>query len=363
MTAVAVEHGVSFERVVSAIEAAGHAVRRSGTHQAKAQCPAHEDREPSLSVTWSNGKTLLHCFVGCTDGTGGKRSDSSAVLAAIGLTEDDLFDEPRTRSDTSPAAAAAPGSRRHPASAAAAPPPRKKDLLGSPTGRWTVTHEYVYTDEYGEPLGKVVREQRDHEHGYAKRFWQWHWMGQCTRDPCTEKRRGLTVVHESGWGKDAPVRRVLYCLPSVISAIESGHEVWLPEGEKDADALNFHFGAIGYEAAATTNASGARSWRPEYAETLRGAHVVIVEGNDPPQVNPATGEKTEPAARKRTRDLLASLTGVAASVKVVRAKTGKDAFDHLAAGDASPTSRLSPPAAARPGRNARPPGPAGTPPA
>jgi len=334
LTAVAVEHGVSFERVLSALESGGHAVRRGGPHQAKAQCPAHEDREPSLSVTWSNGKTLLHCFVGCTDGTGGKRSDPSAVLAAIGLTEDDLFDEPRARSDS-------PGRRaprRQPVrprpAAAAAPRPRKKDLLGRATGRWAVTAEYIYTDEHGDPLGKVVREQRGHEHGYAKRFWQRHWTGQCTRDPCTEKRNGLTVVHESGWGKDAPARRVLYRLPDVIAAIEAGHEVWLPEGEKDADALAFHFGATGYEAAATTNASGARSWRPEYAEALRGAHVVIVEDNDPPQVNPVTGKMTEPAGRKRTRALLAALAGVAASVRVVRARTGKDAFDHLAAGHA-----------------------------
>ena len=335
MTAVAVEHGASFERVLSALEAGGRTVRRRGTHQASAQCPVHPDGEPSLSVSWRDGKTLLHCFNGCTDGTAGKRSDPSQVLAAIGLTEDDMFDEPRRpREDGAPRRP-----RRRPAGTPAAPPrvpvqagPTKSELLGKPAGPWKVVAEYVYTDEHGQPLGKVIREQRDHEHGYRKRFRQQHMIGQCTRDPCTEKRGQLQMLHESGWGLNAPARRVLYCLPRVIAAIEAGHEVWLPEGEKDADALNFHFEHTGYEAAATANASGARSWREEYTQALRGAHVVIVEDNDPPGVNRSTGEVIEPAGRTRTKTLLASLDGTAASVRVVRAVAGKDSFDHLAAG-------------------------------
>jgi hypothetical protein len=334
LTAVAVEHGASFERVLGALEAASRTVRRgSGSHQAMAQCPVHADGKESLSVTWKNGKTLLHCFNGCTDGSGGKRSDPSHVLAAIGLTEDDMFDEPRPPREDG---ALRPPRRRRPpvppAPRPAAPAgPAKAELLGRPAGPWKVIAEYVYTDEHGQPLGKVIREQRDHEHGYAKRFRQRHWIGQCPADPCTEKRGRLAALHESGWGLNAPARKVLYQLPAVIAAIDRGIEVWLPEGEKDADALSFHFQHAGYEAVATANASGARSWRPEYAQALRGAHVVIVEDNDPPGVNRVTGEVIEPAGRTRTKTLLASLGGVAASVRVVRAIAGKDSFDHLAA--------------------------------
>lgn len=335
MSVAAVEHGASFERVLHALEEAGQQVRRNGPSQAVAQCPAHPDGDPSLSVSWKSGKTLLHCFNGCTDGPGG-RGDPSTVLEALHLTPDDLFDEPRPPQENG--RQARPPRRRSAGAAPAAARPAgpapltKKDLLGKVTGRWQVVAEYVYTSETGEPLGKVIREQRTHEHGTAKRFWQRHATGQCTRDPCDEKRGGLRVLHTDGWGKDAPARKVLYQLPRVIAAIAAGQEVWLPEGEKDADALNFHFEHTGYEAVATTNASGARSWRSEYAQALAGAHVVIVEDKDPPKVNPRTGEAGEPDGRRRTRMLLAALPGLAASVRVVRAKAGKDSFDHLAAG-------------------------------
>jgi hypothetical protein len=342
LTAVAVEHGASFERVLRALEDAGRTVRRRGTWQASAQCPAHEDGEPSLSVTWRDGKTLLHCFNGCTDA--GSSNDPTPVLQALGLASSDLFDEPLPPRDPddrprrAPRRRLAAGTPAGPGAAAEGTPrprkPGKRELLGKPTGRWRVVAEYVYTDEHGEPVGKVVREQRQHEHGYDKRFWQRHWTGQCGRDPCEEKRDGITVLHQDGWGKDAPQRKVLYNLPWVIAAVAAGHEVWLAEGEKDADALNEHFRTHGLSAVATTYASGAGSWRDEYGAVLAGAHVVIVEDNDPDAVNPVTGEPGEPAGRKRSRRLLAALEGTAASVRVVRAKTGKDSFDHLAAGHA-----------------------------
>lgn len=334
MTAVAVERGSSFERVLDALEQAGSAVRRGGTHKATALCPAHEDTAASLSVGWVNGKVLLHCFAGCTGERG--NADPAPVLDALGLSSTDLFDEPpkkpadgqaaRRRGTTRPAGTGGAKPR------AAKSGPKKEDELGKALGPWKVVAEYVYHDEDGDPVGKVVREQREHERGYAKRFWQWHYVGHCPSDPCTYKRGRLQVVHQDGWGKNAPALRVLYRLPSVLAAIDAGHEVWLPEGEKDADALNAHFQRAGVQASATTNASGATSWRPEYTQALAGARVVIVEDCDPPKVDEATGQVKDSPGRKRTRLLLDQLDGVIESVRVVRAAAGKDSFDHLAAG-------------------------------
>ncbi|HSY64926.1 MAG TPA: CHC2 zinc finger domain-containing protein [Terriglobales bacterium] len=62
-------------------------VRRSGDGWV-AQCPAHADRNPSLSIRESEAKIQLHCFVGCTVETIGaalkiKISDLLAVPGAV----------------------------------------------------------------------------------------------------------------------------------------------------------------------------------------------------------------------------------------------------------------------------------------
>jgi hypothetical protein len=51
-----------------------------------ARCPAHEDRNPSLSIREGDEKILLHCFAGCT---------IEAICAATRLKVSDLFAEPR----------------------------------------------------------------------------------------------------------------------------------------------------------------------------------------------------------------------------------------------------------------------------
>jgi hypothetical protein len=48
-----------------------------------ARCPAHEDKNPSLSLReLDDGRILLHCFAGCA---------TADVLAAVGLSMADLF--------------------------------------------------------------------------------------------------------------------------------------------------------------------------------------------------------------------------------------------------------------------------------
>jgi hypothetical protein len=41
------------------------AARKSGSGWS-ARCPSHEDRTPSLSITFRDGKILLHCHAGCS---------------------------------------------------------------------------------------------------------------------------------------------------------------------------------------------------------------------------------------------------------------------------------------------------------
>ena len=93
------------------------------------------------------------------------------------------------------------------------------------------------------------------------------------------------------------VRRVLYRWPELLAA-DPNAMVHLPEGERDVDRLA-SLGRV-----ATTNVGGSGKWKTEYAECLRGRHVVILPDNDD-------------AGRKHAEQVARSLYGVAASVRVL----------------------------------------------
>lgn len=78
----------AFERVTAALVA--HGAQPPRTANGAWCCPAHADRSPSLSVTQTGDKVVLHCHAGCS---------ANAVVEALGLTLGDLFDEERARSD------------------------------------------------------------------------------------------------------------------------------------------------------------------------------------------------------------------------------------------------------------------------
>ncbi|WP_200210894.1 AAA family ATPase [Micromonospora coerulea] len=75
----------AIDRVIDALRDATGLVRQSGG-QWQARCPAHEDRNPSLSVRPIEGSVLVHCHAGC---------QLVDVLAALNMTPRDLYDEPR----------------------------------------------------------------------------------------------------------------------------------------------------------------------------------------------------------------------------------------------------------------------------
>jgi len=62
-----------------------HKVKQVGPSKWVARCPAHPDRNPSLSIKEApDGRVLLYCFAGCP---------TEAILAALGLNWSDLFPE------------------------------------------------------------------------------------------------------------------------------------------------------------------------------------------------------------------------------------------------------------------------------
>lgn len=199
----------ALSRVTDALQQHGCAVRGRS-----AQCPAHEDRAPSLSLGGrkDGDGVVLNCHAGCT---------TEDVVAALGLTMQDLFDEPV---------------------------PERRD-------RPEVVAEYRYVDE----RGKVLMLTRRFEPGF------------------NGKKKSFAYYRPDGTKGIKGVRRVLYRLPEVLNEAHAGGTVFIVEGEKDADNL----AATG--ACATCNLMGAGSWNDDYTQYLRGAsEVIVIRDRDEP---------------------------------------------------------------------------------
>lgn len=160
---------------------------------------------------------------------------------------------------------------------------------------------YDYTDEAGSPLYQVVRKD-------PKAFLQRHRCSEGDKEGWTYSLGGVPKKCSC-----PAIPLVLFNLPRVLAGMKEGVCIWVVEGEKDVRAIQDAGGV------ATCNPMGAGKWRPEFSEVLRGAKVRVVADRDD-------------AGRKHAQQVAASLKGIAASVEVVEARTGKDASDHLAAG-------------------------------
>lgn len=84
----------AYERIVDVLRGQGRVVK-ADNGKALAQCPAHDDNNPSLSIDGRrDGKGIVvKCHAGC---------ETTEVVAAIGWTMADLFDEPKVRDIFSP---------------------------------------------------------------------------------------------------------------------------------------------------------------------------------------------------------------------------------------------------------------------
>jgi hypothetical protein len=68
------------------------------------------------------------------------------------------------------------------------------------------------------------------------------------------------------------VKRVPYRLPELIQAQSDGRDIFLCEGEKDADVLR----ELGF------TATSFKGWKREFNEYLTGRHVIVVQDHDKP---------------------------------------------------------------------------------
>jgi 5S rRNA maturation endonuclease (ribonuclease M5) len=157
--------------------------------------------------------------------------------------------------------------------------------------------QYLYRDENRTVVHGVTRCD-------AKCFAQWR------PDPATRSGRRWSLNDERG---NRLVATVPYRLPELLAAKEGDQVVFIAEGEKDVHAL------VDHGLAATCNAGGAGKWSAEHARYLEGADVTVVADRDD-------------KGKQHALHVVETLRGIACSVYVVQAKTGKDAADHFAAG-------------------------------
>jgi DNA primase len=115
--------------------------------------------------------------------------------------------------------------------------------------------------------------------------------------------------HAGNWIFNASgVPIVPYRLPQLVEAIAADHPVLIVEGEGKADLL------WSWNIAATCNPDGAKKWKSEHSEFLRGADVVLVPDNDDP-------------GWKHVHEVGASLVGVAKRIRVLRLPNLRDKGD------------------------------------
>lgn len=73
----------AYDRLIGALRQYGYRLRDSG-RRAESQCPAHPDRQASMSITGIEGQVLVHCHAGC---------ETPDIVAAVDLTMADLYDD------------------------------------------------------------------------------------------------------------------------------------------------------------------------------------------------------------------------------------------------------------------------------
>ncbi|KXF51064.1 hypothetical protein AXA44_15460 [Rhodococcus sp. SC4] len=204
------------ERVHDALRDHGSDITGNGR---KAQCPAHDDRHPSLSVspaTQFDG-VVVKCQAGC---------DTDDVLAAIGMTTADLYDNP---------------------------------LHSNGSHSVEIAH-YDYTDATGALLFFKIRK---------------------------EPKTFLIKQANGTWGLKGVDPRPLYRLPEVIAAVKARRPVWLVEGEKDADRLVASLGVCATTNFDGGDKTRTDPLRQENLDSLRGADVRIIADRDDPGKNHA----------------------------------------------------------------------------
>lgn len=188
-------------------------VKKSGNGYS-AQCPSHNDENNSLVVKAGTRKFFLDCYA--------KICSENDICAALGIEVKDLFFEPYQAKQST-----------------------IKNGYSANTAKKIVA-VYPYADESGELLYENVR-----------------------FEPKDFRQRRFDADGKEIWSLNG-TRRVPYRLPELIEALKETQDVFLCEGEKDADNVR----ELGLAATSFKN------WKPEFNSFLKTSHVYLIQDHD-----------------------------------------------------------------------------------
>lgn len=196
----------------------------SKRYESKAQCrcPAHNDKQASLTITKGRKCTLFHCHAGCT---------LEDILSAAGLEKKDTF------YDTEPQRS---NWRAYVES-------REKRKIEAIYDYVSCNGQYAFTKIRleGKKLLYGILENERFSYGL----------------PRNTPRKSLKAIYGN--------------IQALNKAISEGKPIFIVEGEKDTDTLTKQ----GYTA---FTYGGVNDWQADFAELVKGADVVIFADNDKP---------------------------------------------------------------------------------
>lgn len=196
-------------------------VKRRYQDKAQCKCPAHDDKQASLTVTKGRDSVLIHCHANCS---------TENVLSAAGLKMSDLFyQEKRTGSSWQ-----------------AYIESREKKKIEAVYNYVSINGGYAFTKVrmQGKKMLYGILENERFTYGLR---------GQT--------RKELKAVYGS--------------VQAINKAVSEGKPIFIPEGEKDVDTLIKH----GYTA---FSYGGVNDWAADMAQLCKGAVVYVLADNDEP---------------------------------------------------------------------------------
>ena len=198
-------------------------VKKRQQDKAQCKCPAHDDRQASLSVTNGRDSVLIHCHAGC---------DIDNVLSAAGLKKSDLFyQEKRTGSSW------------------------QAYIESREKKRIEAVYNYVSSNG-GYLFTKVRMQGKKMIYGTVANERFTYGLGGRTR-------KELCAVY-------APDG-----VQAINKAVSEGKPIFITVGEKDADTL----AKQGYTA---FSYGGVNDWSADMAQLCKGAVVYVLADNDKP---------------------------------------------------------------------------------